>query len=142
VQVDVAALQRENAERVRSAMLATNWQLVAEIAKLNDRVAELLAIAQRKQRKPAGSPTERKPEPPPSLATDQQKAFDARPKPPMSCRPSRSPPKEEQRRPAATAVPQHLEAEEHDSCDPRAVRTAARARSMWSMRSSKRSSMS
>lgn len=114
MQVDVAALQRENAEQRAqiAAMLATNTQLVAEIAKLNDRVAELLAIAQRKQRKPAGSPTERKPAPPPSLATDQQKAFDARPKAPMV--PPKPPPAvEEQSRPGRAAVPEHLEAEEH-----------------------------
>jgi len=63
VLLDLAALQRENAEqRVQiAAILATNRQLVAEVAKLNDRVAELLAVAQRKQRKPAGGPSDKKP---------------------------------------------------------------------------------
>jgi len=51
VLVDVAALQRENSalREQLDKVLSTNSQLVDEVAKLNDRVAELLAIAQRKQ---------------------------------------------------------------------------------------------
>lgn len=81
---DVAALQRENAEqRAQIAqLLSTQSMLVLEVAKLNDRVGELLAVAQRKQRKAPASPAEKKPETPPVVEAEQQKAFDARPTPP------------------------------------------------------------
>ncbi len=46
--LDVAVLQQENA-----ALRAQVAQLVESIAKLNERVAELLAVAQRKLRKPS-----------------------------------------------------------------------------------------
>jgi regulator of replication initiation timing len=82
---DIAALQRENAlQRAQLAeLLSTNAKLVAEIAKLNDRVAELLAIAQRKQRKKTTSTAEKAPEPPPVVEANAQQAFEARPKPPL-----------------------------------------------------------
>lgn len=105
--VDVEALQRENAEQ--RALIA---ELVATVAKLNDRVGELLAIAQRKQRKPAIPPSERKPEAPPVVAEDAQKAFDARPKPPELPDKTKAP-KREQRRTGRNAIPEHLEAEDH-----------------------------
>ena len=80
---DIEALQRENVLRAQLAeVLATNAKLVAEIAKLNDRVAELLAIAQRKQRKTTATTAQKKPEAPPAIGADAQQAFDARPKPP------------------------------------------------------------
>jgi transposase len=121
VLVDVAALQRENAEQRAqiAAILATNTtlldtqsKLVAEIAKLNDRVAELLAIAQRKQRKPTNPAVEKKSAPSPVLAADQQRAFDARPSAP-AVPPKPLPVAEEQSRPGRAAVPEHLEVEEH-----------------------------
>ncbi len=76
--IDVEALRRENAEqRAQIAeLLSTNARLVTEIAKLNERLAELLAIAQRKQRKSASRP-EKKPEPPPVVGAEAQRAFDA-----------------------------------------------------------------
>ena len=77
--LDVAALQQENA-----ALRVTLAQLVETIAKLNERVAELLAVAQRKQRKP--SPP-KSPEPPPSIEGDAKLAFESRPKPPELSRP-------------------------------------------------------
>jgi cell division protein FtsB len=46
--VDVKALQRENAQ-LREQVSA----LTRELAKLNDRITELLAVAQRRHRKPA-----------------------------------------------------------------------------------------
>lgn len=92
-----------------SELLATNAQLVTEIAKLNDRVAELLAIAQRKQRK---APAEKKPAPPPVIGSDAQQAFDERPKPPEL--PEKKKPSKGRARPTGrSAIPQHLEAEEH-----------------------------
>ncbi len=75
---DVAALQRENAEQraQMAAMFATQALLVAEIAKLNQRLAELLAVARRKQRKTTSGSSETKPTPPPpNVDADAQKAF-------------------------------------------------------------------
>lgn len=111
--VDVDAVQRENAAlRAQLAeVIATNTKLVTEIAKLNDRVAELLAIAQRKQRKKA-APAETKPEPPPVLEADAQQAFEARPKPPTL--PEKTKTSKGRARPTGrSAIPAHLEAEEH-----------------------------
>ena len=86
------------------------------VAKLNDRVAELLAIAQRKHRKP---PAPKPPEPPPVVEGEEKLAFEARPKPPelpqntKSTRP-RPPPT------GRKALPTHLPVEEHslrpDAC--------------------------
>lgn len=102
-----AALREQLASALRTIATLTN-----EVAKLNDRVAELLAIAQRKQRKSA-APTEKKPEAPPVVEAEQQKAFDARPKPPEL--PEKTKPvKRTQRRTGRNAVPQHLPADEHD----------------------------
>ncbi|HMA91077.1 MAG TPA: hypothetical protein VKP30_00255, partial [Polyangiaceae bacterium] len=52
--VDVDALQRENAElrEQLTRVVASNQMLAEQIAKLNDRITELLAVAQRRQRKP------------------------------------------------------------------------------------------
>jgi transposase len=107
VLADLETLQRENA-----ALRAQLAELVSTVAKLNDRVAELLAIAQRKQRR-AAAPTEKKPEPAPVVEAEQQRAFDARPKPPELPEKTK-PAKREQRRTGRNAVPQHLPAEEHD----------------------------
>jgi len=103
---DVEALQRENAE-LRAQVSA----LVAEIAKLNERVAELLAIARRKQRKNAVS-VEKKPAPPPVIEADAQQAFDARPKPPE--RPEKTVAPGKAAKPTGRrALPEHLPVEEH-----------------------------
>jgi transposase len=113
VHVEVDALLRENAaQRAQLAeLIATNTKLVGEIAKLNDRVAELLAIAQRKQRKTT-APAEKKPKPPPVLAADAQRAFEARPKPPAL--PEKTKASKARARPTGrSAIPAHLEAEEH-----------------------------
>ncbi len=110
---DVDALQRESAaQRAQIAeLIATNAKLVAEIAKLNDRVAELLAIAQRKQRKRA-TPAEKTPEPPPVVGADAQQAFEDRPKAPALPEKTKTS-KGRARRTGRNAIPGHLEAEEH-----------------------------
>ena len=79
--VDVEALQRENAAlRARlDEVIASNAKLTHQLATLNDRVAELLAVAQRRQRKP---PAEKPKAPPPDVSDNAKVAFDARPKPP------------------------------------------------------------
>ena len=111
---DVAALQRENAalRADLASALTTIGAMSAQLAKLNDRVAELLAIAQRKQRKGAPPSTEKKAEPVLVVAPDAQAAFDARPAPPTLPEKTK-PAKREPKRTGRNAVPQHLEAEEH-----------------------------
>lgn len=104
--IDVEALQRENAEQ-RAQITA----LIQEIAKLNERIAELLAIAQRKQRKTTAR-AEKKPEPPPVVAAEAQQAFDARPKPPDLPEKKKTP-KSGARRTGRSAIPEHLPVEEH-----------------------------
>ncbi len=102
----VETLQRENATQRGQIE-----RLIGEIAKLNERVAELLALAQRKQRK-ATPLVEKKPEQAPAADANTQRAFDERPKPPeLSAKPVE--PKEEAIRKGRSAVPSHLETEEH-----------------------------
>ena len=102
--VDGDALLKENAE-----LRAQLGKLVEQIATLNDRVAELLAVAQRKQRKPA---VDKKPEPAPAVADAARRAFDQRPKPPE--KPDTTKPSSARPSPTGrTPVPAHLPAEEH-----------------------------
>ena len=109
--VDVDALLRENAaQRAENAELrAQVAKLTTQLAKLTDRIDELLAVAQRKQRKPAN---EKKPEPAPVIEGDAKRAFDERPKPPPKSEPdttTKKPARPRGRKP----VPAHLEAEQH-----------------------------
>jgi transposase len=102
--VDIEALLRENAEQ--RAQIA---ELLATVARLNDRIGELLAVAKRKQRKPVAP----KPlAPPPVVPEEARRAFEARPKPPakpLKDEPSKKRPPPTGRKP----LPSHLEAEEH-----------------------------
>jgi hypothetical protein len=107
----VESLQQENRE-LREQLA----QLTATVARLTDRVAELLVVAQRKQRPVAA---EKPPGPPPVVPGDAQRAFEERPKPPA--KPEKK--EEPRKRPPPTgrkALPGHLEAEEHalrpDAC--------------------------
>lgn len=102
--VDVEALLQENA--VQRAQIA---ELMERVAKLTDRVDELLAVALRRHRKPAA---EKKPEPAPVVEGDAKRAFDERPKPPPKPEPSAKA-KRSARRSGRKPVPAHLEAEEH-----------------------------
>ena len=104
--IDAEALQRENA-----ALRAQVDALILEIAKLNERLEELLAIAQRKQRKTA-SPPEKKPAVQPVVAAEAQQAFDARPKPPELPEKKKAP-KGSTRPTGRSAIPEHLPVEEH-----------------------------
>ena len=123
--LEVAALQQENIalREQLGRLVATNATLNATItalstsvAKLNERVAELLAVAQRKLRKPPGP---KAPEPPPTVEGDAKLAFEARPKPPEL------PPKTKAKKPrppptGRKPLPSHLPVEEHalqpDAC--------------------------
>jgi hypothetical protein len=102
--VDVEALQRENAQ-LREQVSA----LTRELAKLNDRITELLAVAQRRHRKPA---VEKPPQMAAEVTAEDRQTFDVRPKPPpkvASTEQAKSRAKPTGRQP----VPQHLEPEEH-----------------------------
>ena len=109
--LDVAALQQENAAlRAQLAqVIASNADLTLSIAKLNERVGDLLAIAQRKPRKP---PIPKPPKPPPTLDGDAKQAFETRPMPPAL------PPKTKEKKPrppptGRRPLPTHLPVEEH-----------------------------
>ena len=116
--LDVAALQQENNSlreqllqlRVQLTYLVSgNAELAKTIAKLNERVVELLAVAQRNQRKP--SPP-KSPQPPPHVEGDEKLAFESRPKPPEL--PLKT--KEKKPRPLPTgrkALPRHLPIDAH-----------------------------
>lgn len=84
--------------------------LAEQVAKGNDRIAELLAIAQRKKRKVKTPPPE--PKAPPELDDDARATFDGRPKPPEI--PPKSPKTPKNCKPTGRKrLPEHLEADKH-----------------------------
>ena len=118
--VGVKELRRDNA-RLTAALAATHQRigdLTTEVGRLadvvaqgNERIAELLAIAQRKKGGRKKSPP-KPPSPPPTLDEDAKKAFGDRPeapKPPDRDKPAKQPQRPTGRKP----VPEHLPAEEH-----------------------------
>ena len=111
---ELETLRRENGalrEQVR-ALTEQIAGLVAELARLNDRVTELLAVAQRKQRK-APAPVDMPPAVAPTVEGDALRAFEDRPKAPD--KPATEPrPKKKARPTGRKAIPGHLEAEEHE----------------------------
>ena len=113
--LDAAALQQENRTlreqltELRAQLISSNAELTKIIAQLNERVAELLAVAQRKQRQPT---LPKPPEPPPAVEGEAKTTFEARPKPPEL------PPKTKEKKPrppptGRKALPKHLPVEEH-----------------------------
>lgn len=125
---DRAALLRENAE-YRAALARLQGQLeqvlaqlhiqTATNAKLNDRIAELLVVAQRKSRRPAAPPKVASTPDAPPVTEAAQAAFEERPR-----APEKSPPptlEKKPRRPSGRKpIPTHLEVEAHalrpDAC--------------------------
>jgi transposase len=117
---ELEALRRENAalrDQV-TRVVEQNAQLIEQLARLNERVAELLVIAQRKQRKSRERPPA-PPPPPPIVEGEERRAFEERPKAPEKPAAEavvKKKPKPTGRKP----LPRHLEAEEHelrpDSC--------------------------
>ncbi len=109
---ELDALRTENAElrKTVQTLTARIAQLVAELARLNERVSELLAVAQRKQRKP---PVDKPPAPPPVVEGEARRAFEQRPKAPD--KPTEDPaPKDKTQPTGRKPIPGHLEAEEHE----------------------------
>jgi transposase len=112
--VEIKTLRKQLSEVLArlDAALAQNTQLAAQLAKLNERVAELLPIAKRKKSKqrPA-APTSQTP--PPMLDAAAQKTFDERPRPPV--KPDKPAPSKRTTKPSGRKpVPSHLEAETHE----------------------------
>lgn len=119
---ELEALRRENA-----ALRDQVTQLVEQLARLNERVAELLAVAQRKQRKARPVAETPPPAAPPVVDAEQRRAFEARPKPPEKPKTERGA-KRKAKPTGRKRLPSHLEAEEHelrpeacDSCGGRAL---------------------
>jgi hypothetical protein len=111
---ELEALRKENAElRAQTeALRAQIAQLIAELARLNERVSELLAVAQRKQRKASAAGAAPPPAAPPVVEGEAQRAFEDRPKAPD--KPATEPPPKKKARPTGRKpIPGHLEAEEH-----------------------------
>jgi transposase len=109
---ELEALRRENAELRQQtlALTAQIAQLVTELARLNERVAELLAVAQRKHRKPLA---DKPPVAPPTIEGEARRAFEQRPKAPDKPF-EEAPPKTKARPTGRKPIPSHLEAEEHE----------------------------
>ncbi len=108
---ELEALRRENA-----VLRAQISELVSEVARMNERLAELLAVAQRKGRKP---PVAKEPAAPPVVDGDARRSFDERPKAPA--KPAEEPPSKTKPKPTGrNPIPSHLQPEEHtrrpDAC--------------------------
>ena len=104
---ELEALRKENAEQ-RSQIT----RLIDQIARPNERVTELLAIAQRKQRK-VSPPTDKPPAPPPLIGEEARRTFEERPKAPEKPA-AETPPKKKSRPTGRKRIPGHLEAENHE----------------------------
>lgn len=101
---------RADARVNQAELLAQIAALTEQVAKGNERIAELLAIAQRKKRKPRKDAPE--PKAPPEVDETTRAAFDDRPQPPeIPPKPEKEP---KPRRPTGRQrLPGHLETDEH-----------------------------
>ncbi len=102
---ELEALRRENREQ--RAQIA---QLIAQVARLADRVTELLAVAQRKHRKP---PVEKPAALPPIVEGEARRAFEERPIAPEKLSDEQTP-KTKAKPTGRKPIPSHLEAEKHE----------------------------
>ncbi len=119
LRADLAHLRRELAQVLAQLGTANGHiaeltvkvgQLVDAVAKGNDRIGELLVIAQRKKAPP---PSEKKePEPAPDVAEDVRKAFAERPKPPEPPGKLHDRPRPQQRPTGRQPIPAHLATDE------------------------------
>ena len=105
---ELEALRRENA-----ALHKQIAQLIEQLARLNERVTELLAVAQRKQRKARAAEAAPPPAAPPLVEGEERRAFEERPKAPE--KPPTEPAAKKKAKPTGRKpLPGHLEAEEHE----------------------------
>ena len=118
---ELEALRREKAalQKQAEADRAQIAELFEQLARLNERVAELLAVAQRKQRKARKGAEAPPPAAPPAVTEEERRAFEERPKPPEKPKTERGA-KRKAKPTGRKRLPSHLEAEEHelrpDSC--------------------------
>jgi transposase len=105
---ELEALRQENAAQRQQIT-----QLIEQLARLNERVAELLAVAQRKQRKTPAPVLTPSPLLPPVVEGEQQRAFEERPKAPDKPTAERTA-KKKAKPTGRKPLPGHLEAEEHE----------------------------
>jgi transposase len=105
-------LREENAALRRQLETLTSQVggLLVQLARLNERIAELLAVAQRKQRRPA---VERAAVAAPVVAGEARRTFEERPKAPEKP-PEEAAPKAKAKPTGRKPIPSHLEAEEHE----------------------------
>ena len=101
---------RVNAEATQKDLIGRVAELSEQVATSNERIAELLAIAQRKKRKPRRKPPE--PKAPPNVDEATRRAFDQRPVPPQ-VPPKPDKPKKRSKPTGRKRLPEHLVADEH-----------------------------
>ena len=108
---ELEALRRENAEQHRqlARLVGQTSQLIEQLARLNERVAELLAVEQRKAAATPALP----PSAPPIVEGAERHAFDERPKAPEKSQAGPSA-KKKAKPTGRKPLPAHLEAEEHE----------------------------
>ena len=89
-------------------------RLAEQVATSNDRITELVAIAQRKSRKSrASSVVPSTPKVPKDISEDAKAAFEKRPRPP-ELPPKKKPTPKKQKPTGRKPLPEHLEAETHE----------------------------
>jgi transposase len=104
--------QLEEANARSAALTAEVQRLSVMVAQSNERIAELVAIVQRKHRGHVASTPAPAPEPPAELSDEAKKAFANRPKPPA--RPVKKVAEKKKQRPTGRSrLPDHLESEDH-----------------------------
>ena len=113
-----AEVQRDAADARTSELTAEVGRLAALVGQGNERIAELLAIAQRKKRGKRKTPP-KPPEPPPDLDDEARAKYADRPQAPEP--PPRPEPNKTKQRPTGRKpIPEHLPADEHtvrpDAC--------------------------
>jgi len=111
---ELEELRRENGDLREQIRVLTEQiaRLVTQLAGMNERVAELLAVAQRKHRKPP-APTDKPQAASPVVEGEVKRAFEERPKAPEK-RAAEPPPKKKSKPTGRKPLPRHLEAEEHE----------------------------
>jgi hypothetical protein len=127
---DTVIVSRREYDALHEQLAAANArvsELTYEVGRLadlvaqgNDRIIELLAIAQRNKQGSKNTSMVKAPEPPPSLDGEAREAFAKRPAPPKL--PKKKKPAKKKTKPTGRKpLPDHLEAEEHtatpNACD-------------------------
>jgi len=102
--------QLTRANENTTELTARIGELTEAVAKANDRIAELLVIAQRKKARDRAKPKE--PDPPPELDDASRKTFEERPQPPEPPGPVHDRPRPKQRPTGRKPLPEHLPADE------------------------------